>query len=136
MSTARIELSIVVPAYNEQDNLKPLHAAIRPVVERLGILHELILVDDGSRDQTWEVIQELHRLDPRVRPVKLRSNCGETAASDAGMRLARGKYVATMDADLQNDPADLPELLRTIEAGAWDMVCGSRVHNRRDNLLR
>lgn len=132
MNHGSILISIAVPAYNEEDNLRPLHAAISPVVAKLGVPWELIITDDGSKDRTWDVIQELHALDPHVRGVRLKSNCGETAASEAGMRLARGKYVVTMDADLQNDPSDLPMLLKTIEAGGWDMVTGTRVKTRAD----
>ncbi len=136
MNHPPIDLSIVVPAYNEEENLRPLYEAIRSALADVRRSYELILVDDGSRDGTWRVIRELSARDSRVRGAKLRGNCGETAAGEAGIRLARGRYVVTMDADLQNDPSDLPRLLETIESGRWDMVCGSRVHNRRDNLLR
>ena len=136
MNQACLDLSIVVPAYNEEESLRLLHEAVCRVLRRMEISYELILVDDGSRDRTWEVIEELHGEDPNTRGLKLRFNCGETAAGEAGIRLARGRYVVTMDADLQNDPADLPRLLETMQAGGWDMVCGSRVHNRRDNFIR
>ena len=138
MTDGQILCSISVPAFNEEDNLRPLHAAIASVAEKLGAAWELILVDDGSKDRTWEVIEELHTKDPHVRGVKLRFNCGETAASEAGMRIARGKYVVTMDADLQNDPSDLPLLLETIERGGWDMVTGTRVKTRAhgDHIIR
>src|SRR5262245_5335703 len=129
MSAPNIELSIVVPAYNEEDNLRPLHGAIQAALADMDLTHEILIVDDGSKDRTWEVMQELRRVDPCVRPIKLRFNSGETAAGEAGMRNARGRYVVTMDADLQNDPADLPLLLETIRGGQWDMVCGSRIHN-------
>jgi glycosyltransferase involved in cell wall biosynthesis len=131
-------ISIAIPAYNEADNLGPLHAAISMAADPLGVPWELILVDDGSTDGTWEMIGKLHALDPRVRGVKLRSNCGQTAASEAGMRRARGKYIVTMDADLQNDPSDLPMLFTTIEHGGWDMVTGTRVKSRSrgDNIIR
>ncbi|MBI3469362.1 MAG: glycosyltransferase family 2 protein, partial [Planctomycetes bacterium] len=138
MKSEAIVISIAVPAYNEEHNLRPLHAAICSVAEKLGVPWELIITDDGSKDHTWDVIQELHAADPHVRGVKLRYNCGETAASEVGMRLARGKYVVTMDADLQNDPTDLPMLLETIERGGWDMVTGTRVKTRAqgDNIIR
>jgi dolichol-phosphate mannosyltransferase len=138
MNNDSILISIVVPCYNEADNLQPLHEVIHYVAGLMRVSYEILLVDDGSRDKTWEVIRQLQKKDGRVRPVKLKFNCGETAASEAGMRLARGKYVVTMDADLQNDPADLPMLVETIEKGGWDMVTGTRVKTRArgDNILR
>ena len=122
-------LSICVPVYNEQDSLPLLHDAICKVIDPQKIDAELILVDDGSTDKSWSVIQELVQKDARVRGVKFKANCGETAASDAGLRAARGKYVMTMDADLQNDPADIPAFLKAMESGV-DCVCGSRVAGR------
>ena len=122
-------LSICVPVYNEQDSLPLLHDAICKVIDPQKIDAELILVDDGSKDNSWKVIQELVQKDARVRGVKFKANCGETAASDAGLRAARGKYVMTMDADLQNDPADIPAFLKAMGTGV-DCVCGSRVANR------
>lgn len=130
-------LSICVPVYNEQENLPLLHEAICGVIDPAGIDAELILVDDGSRDGSWAVIQSLVQKDPRVRGLKFAFNCGETAASDAGLRAARGKYVMTMDADLQNDPRDIPKFLEALETGA-DCVCGTRVATRSkgDSFIR
>jgi dolichol-phosphate mannosyltransferase len=122
-------LSICVPVYNEADNLPLLHDAIVKVVDPINLPTEIILVDDGSKDDSWRQIQSLVERDPRVRGVKFMHNCGETAASDAGMRAARGKYVMTMDADLQNDPRDIPKFVEALGQG-WDCVCGSRVANR------
>ena len=122
-------LSICVPVYNEAENLPLLHEAIRKVIDPHGIDAELILVDDGSKDGSWDVIESLAAKDPRVRGLKFKANCGETAASDAGLRAARGRYVMTMDADLQNDPADIPKFLETLDQG-WDCVCGTRVSTR------
>lgn len=121
-----LQLSICVPVYNEQENLKLLHRAICDVVDPAGIAAELILVDDGSSDGSWKEIEALVAADPRVRGLKFLVNCGETAASDAGLRAARGRYVMTMDADLQNDPADIPAFLAKLAEG-WDCVCGTRV---------
>lgn len=130
-------LSICVPVYNEQDSLPLLHEAICKVIDPQQIDAELILVDDGSKDNSWNVIQELVKKDSRVRGLKFKFNCGETAASDAGLRNARGKYVMTMDADLQNDPVDIPAFLKAMETGV-DCVCGSRVATRGkgDNFIR
>ena len=98
---------------------------------------EIILVDDGSTDGSWLAIEKLVQADARVRGLKLAFNCGETAATDAGLRSARGKYVMTMDADLQNDPADIPAFLRAL-GQEWDCVCGSRVSTRKqgDDIVR
>ena len=122
-------LSICVPVYNEADNLPLLHAAVVKVLDASGIDGELILVDDGSKDASWPAIEALVAKDPRVRGLKFAFNCGETAASDAGLRAARGRFVMTMDADLQNDPADIPKFLEALSHG-WDCVCGSRVATR------
>ncbi len=130
-------LSICVPVYNENENVPLLHAAICKVVDPRGIDVEIIFVDDGSSDGSWGQIEQLVRSDRRVRGLKFASNCGETAASDAGLRAARGKYVMTMDADLQNDPADIPAFLDKLGEG-WDCVCGSRVatRGRGDSFIR
>lgn len=122
-------LSICVPVYDEQDNLPLLHAAIVKVFDAHQIDGEIVFADDGSKDDSWNVIQSLVQKDARVRGVKLAFNCGETAASDASMRAARGRYVMTMDADLQNDPADIPAFLAAMNTGI-DCVCGTRVKNR------
>jgi dolichol-phosphate mannosyltransferase len=122
-------LSICVPVYNEAENLPLLHRAIIDVVDAAGIGVEIILVDDGSRDGSWLAIQSLVEKDSRVRGLKFKTNCGETAASDAGLRAARGIYVMTMDADLQNDPKDIPKFLEALVKGP-DCVCGTRVATR------
>ena len=127
--TASPLLSICIPIYNERENIPLLHKAIVDVVEPRGIATEIILVDDGSTDGSWEAIEAAVKLDPRVRGLKFKFNCGETAASDAGLRAARGKYVMTMDADLQNDPQDIPAFLTALDTGV-DCVCGSRVATR------
>jgi glycosyltransferase involved in cell wall biosynthesis len=130
-------LSIVVPAYNEERNILLLHDAIVRVIDPAGIDAEIVFVDDGSTDGTWPAIEQRVALDDRVRGLRLRKNCGETAACDAGLRAARGRYVMTMDADLQNDPRDIPKFLEALALG-WDCVCGTRVQSRGegDSLLR
>jgi dolichol-phosphate mannosyltransferase len=123
-------LSICVPVYNEAENIPLLHDAITKVIDPLNLDAELILVDDGSKDDSWKEIQRLVEKDPRVRGLKFAANCGETAASDASLRAARGRYVMTMDADLQNDPKDIPAFIAALEQG-WDCVCGTRVATRK-----
>jgi glycosyltransferase involved in cell wall biosynthesis len=122
-------LSICVPVYNEEENIPLLHEAICKTCDPREIAFELILVDDGSKDGSWAQIEKVVAKDPRVRGLKFKFNCGETAASDAGLRAARGKYVMTMDADLQNDPADIPAFLEALAKGP-DCICGTRVATR------
>jgi glycosyltransferase involved in cell wall biosynthesis len=131
------QLSICVPVYNEAENLPLLHEAICRVVDTNHIDAEIILVDDGSTDDSWKVIESLVEKDRRVRGIKFQFNCGETAASDAGLRASRGRYAMTMDADLQNDPADIPKFLEALASGV-DCVCGTRLGTRSkgDSFIR
>jgi glycosyltransferase involved in cell wall biosynthesis len=127
------ELSIVVPMFNEEDSALPLYRALATVLDRIEVPSELILVDDGSRDATFERLRSLAHADPRVRAVRFRRNFGQTPAMSAGIALARGRVIVTMDGDLQNDPADIPEFLAKIEEG-FDIVVGWR-HNRQDKMV-
>jgi glycosyltransferase involved in cell wall biosynthesis len=128
-----IKLSVIVPFYNEQDSIGALHAAIVNAVTPLQIPFEMVFVDDGSKDQTLARAVELARQDHRIRVVKFRRNYGQTAAMAAGIEYARGDVLVTMDGDLQNDPADIEQFLRKIEAG-YDVVVGWR-HDRQDKLV-
>jgi len=128
-------LSVVVPVYNEEDNLFPLYERTRAALEPLGVTWELILVDDGSRDASPARLEELTRQDPRVRAVLLRKNFGQTAAMAAGFDHARGEAVVTMDADLQNDPSDIGRLLERFREG-YDVVSGWRRDRKDDFLVR
>ena len=129
------DLSVVIPVYNEEASLSPLWAELRGVLESLGVAFEVVFVDDGSRDRSAEIIRALRETDQRVRLVRLKANCGETAATDAGFKAARGARVVVMDADLQNDPADIPMLLSHLDQ--WDAVTGWRVDRAAgDNLVR
>lgn len=121
-----IDLSVVIPVYNEEDNLPRLWPELRDVLAGERLAFEVIFVDDGSRDRSAEIIRALREDDPRVRLVRLKSNAGETAATDAGLKAARGRWVVTMDADLQNDPHDIPGLLKPLDQ--WDAVTGWRVN--------
>ncbi len=121
-------LSIALPCYNEQDNLRPLVAAIRAALDPLGIPYEVIITDDCSQDGSWEVLKELAAQDPRIRLQRFAFNCGESAALWAGLKVATGQYLFTLDADLQNDPKDLPRFLEPLKH--YDCVCGTRVEAR------
>ena len=123
------DLSIVIPAYNEEGNIKPLITELQEVLRGLGRSYEIIFVDDGSRDRSLEILKEAASRDPHIRVIRFRKNAGQTAAFDAGFRAAQGDIVVTLDADLQNDPHDIPRLLQKI--GKFDVVCGWR-HTRRD----
>jgi len=128
-----MDLSVVIPVYNEEDNLRPLWEELREVLEGTGRTYEVIFVDDGSTDRSFSILRELARGDPHIKVLKFKRNCGQTAAFDAGFRMARGEVVITMDADLQNDPKDIPRLLEKI--GEYDLVCGWR-HRRQDPWLK
>ena len=127
------DISIVIPVYNEEDNIKPLSVELQEVLPALGMSYEIIFVDDGSRDRSFEILQELASQDPQIRIIRFKKNTGQTAAFDAGFKAARGDIVVTMDADLQNDPHDIPRLLEKI--GKFDVVCGWR-HQRRDPWIK
>jgi len=136
MGSEQPELSLVIPCYNEQDNLRALLAAIREAADPLKLPYEIVITDDCSKDKSWEILKELAAGDSRVRAQRLASNSGESAASWAGMKASRGKYMVTLDADLQNDPKDLPKFLDALRH--FDCVCGTRVKARGegDNFIR
>jgi dolichol-phosphate mannosyltransferase len=130
-----VDLSVVIPVYNEEENLPHLWPELRGVLEPLGLAFEVVFVDDGSRDRSAEVIRHFREYDARVRLVRLKANAGETAATDAGFKAARGRLVVTMDADLQNDPNDIPALLAQLDR--WDAVSGWRIdRGAGDSLVR
>lgn len=131
----RPEISIVVPLFNEAENLLDLHAQVTAALERSNRTFELVLVDDGSTDGTRERLLELEQRDPRVVAVVLRRNFGQTAAFAAGFDRSRGELVVTSDGDLQNDPADIPTIVDKLEADDLDMVCGWR-RRRHDPLSK
>jgi glycosyltransferase involved in cell wall biosynthesis len=127
------EVSLVIPLVDEAESLPVLAAEIRRALATTGRTYEVIYVDDGSTDDSPAVLRALAREDPRVRVIRLRRNCGQSAALAAGFRHARGAVVVTLDADLQNDPADIPRLLDRL--GDFDAVCGVRIR-RQDRWLR
>jgi glycosyltransferase involved in cell wall biosynthesis len=124
---------VVVPAYNERENLVPLFAELRQALAAVGRSYEIVAVDDGSRDGTAEWLVREGRRDPSVVPVLLAANRGQSAALAAGLRRARGAVIVTLDADLQNDPADLPKMIELIDG--HDAVVGWRM-KRRDTFVR
>ncbi|RMD62576.1 MAG: glycosyltransferase, partial [Alphaproteobacteria bacterium] len=128
-----MDLSIVVPVYNEEANIEPLYDAVLAAVEPLGISFEILFVDDGSRDATFERAVALAARDSRVRVIKFRRNFGQTPAMVAGIDHARGRIIVTMDGDMQNDPADIPTFLEKIDEG-YDIVAGWR-RRRQDKFL-
>lgn len=129
-----IDISVVIPVYNEEGNLEPLYAEIREVLENLEKEFEIIFIDDGSTDNSKKEILKIKEKDARVRLIILRKNFGQSAAFSAGFLRVKGKKIITMDADLQNDPNDIPLLLNEMDKG-FDVISGWR-HKRKDNILK
>jgi len=130
---SRPGISLVIPVYNERDNLAILHSELTAVMKTIGDAYEILFVNDGSTDGSDKVLRDLRAADPSVRVLALARNSGQSAAMDAGFKGAAGDVVVTLDADLQNDPADIPRLLQALDG--WDAVVGMR-QKRRDNLVR
>jgi glycosyltransferase involved in cell wall biosynthesis len=128
-----MDLSIIVPLYNEEESVTPMYEAITQSVDRMGVDYEILFVDDGSKDETVAVASKLAAIDKRLRIIKFRRNYGQTPAMAAGIDNARGKTLVTMDGDLQNDPDDIPMLVTKLNEG-FDIVVGWR-HNRQDKLI-
>lgn len=130
---SELDLSVIIPLYNERENLAHLEEKLCNALSSLGKSHEIIMVDDGSLDGGAEVIRNLQKSSPHLRLIRLKKNQGQSAAFAAGFRIARGRVFVTLDADLQNDPADIPILLEKIDE--FDMICGWR-HDRKDSWVR
>ena len=128
-----VRLSVVVPLYNEEDNVALLHRSVSDALSSVGDSYEIIFVDDGSSDRTFDIARDLAREDKHLKLIRFRCNCGQTPAMVAGIDHARGSIIFTMDGDLQNDPTDIPAFIEKIEEG-YDIVVGWR-HNRQDKLL-
>ncbi len=128
------ELSIVVPVLNESPNIKHLYDELTTTLVVGGRSYEIIVIDDGSTDDTFEQLAALQSRDPHLRVIRFRRNFGQTAAFAAGFAFARGKMVVTADGDLQNDPADIKLMADKIEHGGFDIVCGWR-KNRKDKMV-
>jgi len=129
------DLSIVFPVYNEEENIPILLGEIAAAVEGKGWTYEIVAVDDGSSDRSLDVLRESREQYPMLRVLALEKNSGQTAALDAAWRNARGRYVVSLDADLQNDPADIPGMMEYLQKSGSDMVIGVRV-NRADTWSR
>ena len=129
-----MDLSIVVPLLNERESLPELTRRIARVMEDNSLSFEILMVDDGSTDGSWECIRELAAADPRIKGIRFRRNYGKSAALFCGFEKARGEVVATMDADLQDAPEELPEMRRMIIEDGYDLVSGWKRH-RKDNAL-
>ncbi len=119
-----MDLSIVIPLYNEEESLPELEAWIRKVAETEAWQYEIVMVDDGSNDASWKVIEQLYAQNPNVRGIKFQRNYGKSAALNTGFEAARGDVVISMDADLQDSPDELPELFRLIKSEGYDLISG------------
>ena len=130
------DLSVIIPCHDEQANCPPLVAAISAALDPLKLPYEIIFPDDASHDHSWAILKELAASDPRIRAQRFAVNAGQSAALWAGLKAARGRYLFTLDADLQNDPRDLPKFLEPLKQ--FDCVCGTRVEMRGqgDNFVR
>jgi glycosyltransferase involved in cell wall biosynthesis len=128
-----MDLSIVIPVFNEEENVKPLIAEITAALQPLSKRYEIVVIDDGSRDNTFHVLAQVYRIDSHLRVIRLKRNFGQTAALAAGLAHATGEVVVILDGDGQNDPADIPALVSKLEQGN-DIVCGWR-YLRQDPFL-
>jgi glycosyltransferase involved in cell wall biosynthesis len=128
-----VDVTVVIPVFNEAENILPLFSMMRPVLDNSAEKIEVLFVEDGSIDETYHLLKEIHERDKRIGIIRFRRNFGQTAAFSAGFDLARGDVIITMDGDLQNDPANIPDLLEKINQG-YDVVSGWRV-DRKDAFL-
>ena len=136
MATDDPAFSLVVPCYNEEASLRAFFQAAHAALDPLQLSYEIIATDDWSADSSWAVLKECAARDPRLRAQRLATHCGQSAALWAGMKAARGRHIITLDADLQNDPREVPSFLKALER--FDCVCGNRTAARRrgDNWVR
>ncbi|MCE2414982.1 glycosyltransferase family 2 protein [Candidatus Poribacteria bacterium] len=131
----KLILSIVVPVYNEEENVRLLFEKIQSVCDTIGDSYEVLFVDDGSSDKTFAVLSELSKQKPQLAVIRFEKNAGQTAAMAAGFEFAQGQRIVSMDGDLQNDPADIPKLLKKLDEG-YDLVCGWRKERQDEFLTR
>jgi glycosyltransferase involved in cell wall biosynthesis len=130
-----MDVTLVVPIFNESESIRLLHAELKKVLDETGRSYEIIAVDDGSQDNSFAILKELHQQDPHLRVIRFRRNFGQTAAFAAGFDFAQGDVVVTIDADLQNNPADIPLLLAEMDKG-YDVVSGWRQKRKEPFLTR
>ena len=126
-------LSVVIPFFNEEENVKPLAEELLAVLHSLNSAFEVIFIDDGSTDRSAQMVKELQSSSSNIRLISFRKNCGQTAAFDAGIKAAKGEIIITLDADLQNNPADIPKIVEQMEKG-FDVVSGWR-KDRKDPFI-
>ena len=131
----QLSLSIIVPVFNEQGNLNPLYDELKGILSQLGISYEIIFVDDGSVDNSFQELSNIHAHDELVKVIQFRRNFGQSAAFAAGFDAAQGELILTIDADGQNDPNDIPNMLATLRDGDYDFVTGWRI-NRKESFVR
>lgn len=129
-----MNLSVIVPLFNEEESLPELAAWVERVTTELSLSHEILMVDDGSTDNSWKVIEELHAQNPNVKGIKFRTNYGKSAALNTAFAACEGDVVITMDADLQDSPDEIPELYRMITEEGYDVVSGWK-KKRYDNVM-
>lgn len=129
-----MDISVVIPLYNEEESLRELHQQLRPTLNRMNVRYELLFIDDGSTDNSFRVLRDLKRIDHHVKIIRFRRNYGKSAALSVGFAHAQGNIVVTMDADLQDDPAEIPGLVKRIREGA-DLVSGWK-KVRRDPITK
>jgi glycosyltransferase involved in cell wall biosynthesis len=129
-----MDLSIVIPLYNEEESLPELCGWIKQVCSEHQLSYEIILIDDGSTDDSWKVIQNLRNTDDKIKGIKFQRNYGKSAALNEGFKAAQGEVIITMDADLQDSPDEIPDLLKMIKEGGYDLVSGWK-KVRHDNTL-
>ena len=119
-----MDISVVIPLYNEEESLTELHSWIQRVMKANNFSYEIIFINDGSTDRSWDVIMELQKSDPQVHGIKFRRNYGKSAALYCGFKRAEGDVVITMDADLQDSPDEIPEMYRMVKKEGYDLVSG------------
>lgn len=128
------ELSVIIPLFNEEKSLSSLYRELKAILKHSGKSYEIVFVDDGSNDNSWSVLERLHAQDKDIRGIQFRKNSGKAAALSAGFKCAEGKVIVTMDADLQDDPGEIPEFVKKLDEG-YDLVSGWRF-KRRDPLSK
>lgn len=131
-----ITYSVVVPAHNEEESIKPLYTAVKAVLDGMPGEWEMVVVDDGSTDGTYRVLSDIRNQDPRIKIIRFRRSFGQTAGWSAGFDHAQGKYVIVLDADLQNDPQDIPSMIKKLEEDNYDVVSGWRKDRKDKHTLK